>query len=113
MTGGEAMSGRVDDGLMAGDDAVREEYQAWLECEYEAWLERLRMTYESVAHCCYYRLEHDRGAAERVSMRVIARLLAKPRVLQYHGPPFSGRVSHLGPVGIAARQRGDAPAGTP
>jgi hypothetical protein len=106
------MSGIVDDRLIAGGAAVREEYEAWLESEYQAWLERLRMTYESVAHCCYYRLEHDRGAAERVSMRVIAGLLAKPRVLQYHGLPFSGRVSHLAQVGIAEWQRGEVPAGS-
>jgi DNA-directed RNA polymerase specialized sigma24 family protein len=111
MTGGAAMSGMVDDRLIAGGPAVREEYEAWLECEFQAWLERLRMTYESVAHCCSYRLEHDRGAAERVSMRVIAGLLAKPRVLQYHGLPFSGRVSHLAQVGIAEWQRGEVLAG--
>ena len=106
------MSGKVADRLIAGGPAVPEEYEAWLGREYQAWLERLRMTYESVVHCCYYRLEHDRGAAERVSMRVIAGLLAKPRVLQYHGLPFSGRVSHLAQVGIAEWQSGELLAGS-
>jgi DNA-directed RNA polymerase specialized sigma24 family protein len=84
----------------------------WLVREYEAWLERLRMTYEALTNCCYYRLEGDRGAAERVSMRVITGLLAKPKIFQYYGLPFSGRVAHLGELGIAEARSSVLPAGS-
>jgi DNA-directed RNA polymerase specialized sigma24 family protein len=96
----------------AGDPALRQEYEAWLVREYEAWLERLRMTYEALTNCCYYRLEGDRGAAERVSMQVITGLLAKPRMFQYFGLPFSGRVAHLGELSIAEARSGVVPAGS-
>lgn len=59
------------------------------------------MTYESVAHCCFYRLR-DRGLAEQVSLTVIAGLIERPRVFRHFGLPFSGRVAHLAELGIVA-----------
>jgi hypothetical protein len=67
---------------------------------YEEWLARLTMTYESVAHCCTYRLG-DRAQAEAVAVEVISGLLARPRVFRFFGLPFSGRVAHLAELGIA------------
>lgn len=73
---------------------------------YAEWLERVDMTRESIAYCCFHRLNRDRPAAERVSITVIAGLLARPRVFQYFGLPFSGRVAHLAEQGIAEALRG-------
>lgn len=61
------------------------------------------MTYESVAHCCCYRLR-SRGLAEQVSLSVIAGLIERPRVFRHFGLPFSGRVAHLTELGLAAAQ---------
>lgn len=68
---------------------------------FEEWLARLEMTRESIGYCCLHRLAGDRAAAERVSVEVVAGLLARPRVFQYFGLPFSGRVAHLAERGIA------------
>ena len=76
--------------------------------EYEAWLTRVEMTREAIANCCRFRLDHDVALAERVSVEVIAGLLARPRVFQYFGLPFSGRVAHLTEVGLARAQEGAA-----
>ncbi len=73
---------------------------------YAEWLERVEMTRESIAYCCFHRLQRDRAAAERVSVAVVAGLLARPRVFQYFGLPFSGRVAHLAELGIADAVRG-------
>jgi DNA-directed RNA polymerase specialized sigma24 family protein len=82
-----------------------------IDTEYAAWLERVDMTRESIANCCVHRLQGDRAAAERVSIEVIGGLLARPRVFQYFGLPFSGRVAHLAELGLARARDGAAPAG--
>lgn len=75
--------------------------------EYEEWLERLSATYNSVAHCCRYRLR-DRAAAEGVSMEVVAEMLARPKVFRYFGLPFSGQLATLAEPRIARIQQGMA-----
>jgi len=77
-----------------------------IDTEYAAWLERVDMTRESIANCCVHRLHGDRVAAERVSIEVIGGLLARPRVFQYFGLPFSGRVAHLAELGLARARDG-------
>lgn len=79
--------------------------------EYADWLERVKMTRESVAYCCFHRLQRDASLAERVSVEVIAGLLARPKVFQYYGLPFSGRIAHLTEMAIA-RATADTPGGT-
>lgn len=78
--------------------------------EYEEWLERLSATYNSVAHCCRYRLR-DRAAAEGVSMEVVAEMLARPKVFRYFGLPFSGQLATLAEPRIARIQQGMAMGG--
>lgn len=75
--------------------------------EYEAWLSRVRMICESVAYCCFHRLGRDAALAERVSVEVAAGLLARPKVFQFYGLPFSGRVAHLTERGIARASAGE------
>jgi hypothetical protein len=77
---------------------------------YEDWLERLEMTYESVAHCCAYRL-HDRALAERASLDVVAGLIARPRVFRHFGLPFSGRVAHLAELAMVEARAGRSSGG--
>jgi hypothetical protein len=67
---------------------------------YEEWLERLSATYNSVAYCCFHRLR-DREAAERVSVEVVAEMLARPKVFRYFGLPFSGQIARLAEPRIA------------
>lgn len=69
--------------------------------DYEAWLERVRMTHDAVAYCCFHRLGRNRVLADQVGVEVVAGLLARPKVFQYFGLPFSGRVAHLAEAGIA------------
>lgn len=73
---------------------------------YAEWLERVEMTRESIGYCCFHRLNRDRALAERVSVGVVAGLLARPLVFQYFGLPFSGRVAHLAEQGIARAAQG-------
>ncbi len=69
--------------------------------EYAAWLQRLDMTRESIAICCRRPLGGHRALAERVGVEVVAGLLARPRVFQFFGLPYSGRVAHLAEVAMA------------
>ncbi|HUR85475.1 MAG TPA: hypothetical protein VMY78_09030 [Solirubrobacteraceae bacterium] len=78
--------------------------------EYADWLNRVRMTRESVAYCCFHRLQRNAELAERVSVEVAAGLLARPKIFQYYGLPFSGRVAHLTEMAIA-RATEDIPGG--
>lgn len=72
---------------------------------YEEWLERLSVTYRSVAYCCFHRLR-DREAAERVSVEVVVEMLARPKVFRYFGLPFSGQVARLAEPLIAESRQG-------
>jgi DNA-directed RNA polymerase specialized sigma24 family protein len=72
---------------------------------YAEWLERLSATYNSVAYCCFHRLR-DREAAKRVSVEVVAEMLARPRVFRYFGLPFSGQVGRLAEPRIAEARQG-------
>jgi hypothetical protein len=72
---------------------------------YEEWLERLSATYNSVAYCCFHRLR-DREAAERVSVEVVAEMLARPRVFRYFGLPFSGQIGRLAEPRITRAMQG-------
>ena len=72
---------------------------------YEEWLERLTATYNSVAYCCFHRLR-DREAAKRVSVEVVAEMLARPRVFRYFGLPYSGQVGRLAEPRIAEARQG-------
>lgn len=74
--------------------------------EYADWLSRVCMTRESVAYCCLYRLGGNAALAERVSVEVVAGLLARPRVFQYYGLPFSGRLAHLTEMAIGRATAG-------
>jgi hypothetical protein len=74
--------------------------------DYEAWLERVRMTHDAVAYCCFHRLGRNRVLAEQVGVEVVAGLLARPKVFQYFGLPFSGRVAHLAEAAIARAAQG-------
>ena len=76
--------------------------------EFADWLDRVRMTRESVAYCCFHRLQRNAALAERVSVEVLAGLLARPKVFQYYGLPFSGRIAHLTEMAL-----GRAADGTP
>lgn len=76
--------------------------------EYAEWLERVEMTRESITYCCLHRLQGNRPAAERIGVEVVGGLLARPRVFQYFGLPFSGRVAHLAEQGIAGALRDSA-----
>lgn len=78
--------------------------------EYADWLSRVRMIRESVAYCCFHRLQRNAVLAERVSVEVVAGLLARPKIFQYYGLPFSGRVAHLTEMAIA-RAAEDIPGG--
>jgi DNA-directed RNA polymerase specialized sigma24 family protein len=88
------------------------EQQVDVEREYEAWLVRLSQTYASVMHCCRYRLGSP-ALAERVAVEVIAGLIARPKVWQYFGLPFSGRVAKLteGSLADAAERGARSPGG--
>ncbi len=77
---------------------------------YEEWLERLSATYGSVAHCCRYRLQ-DHAAAKSVSMKVVAEMLARPKVFRFFGLPFSGQLAKLAEPRIAQVQQGVAVGG--
>ncbi len=72
---------------------------------YEEWLERLSATYRSVAYCCFHRLR-NREAAERVSVEVVAEMLARPKVFRYFGLPFSGQIGRLAEPRIARARQG-------
>ena len=85
-------------------DEAATEFEQDLLPGYEEWLERLSATYRSVAYCCFHRLR-DREAAERVSVEVVAEMLARPKVFRYFGLPFSGQIGRLAEPRIArARQ---------
>lgn len=55
---------------------------------------RIDATYRSVTFCCIHRL-HDRALAERVGLRVVAGLIAKPTIFKFSGLPYSGRIGTL------------------
>ncbi len=85
-------------------DEAATEFEQDLLPGYEEWLKRLSATYRSVAYCCFHRLR-DREAAERVSVKVVAEMLARPKVFRYFGLPFSGQIGRLAEPRIArARQ---------
>ena len=85
-------------------DEAATEFEQDLLPEYEEWLQRLSATYRSVAYCCFHRLR-DREAAERVSIEVVAEMLARPKVFRYFGLPFSGQIGRLAePRIVRARQ---------
>lgn len=85
-------------------DEVATRSQQDLLPDYEEWVERLSATYNSVAYCCFHRLR-DREAAERVSVEVVAEMLARPKVFRYFGLPFSGQIARLAePRIVRARQ---------
>ena len=77
---------------------------------YEEWLERLSATYEAVAYCCFHRLK-DRTSAERVSVEVVAEMLARPKVFQYFGLPFSGQIGRLTEPRISRARQGEVGSG--
>ncbi len=79
---------------------------------YEEWLERLSATYRSVAYCCFHRLR-DREAAERVSVEVVAEMLARPKVFRYFGLPFSGQIGRLAEPRIARARQETTAGGDP
>ena len=93
---------------MRDEVAVRSEQD--LVPGYEEWLKRLSATYNSMAYCCFYRLR-DREAAERVSVEVVAEMLARPRVFRYFGLPYSGQVGRLAEPRIAEARQGTAVGG--
>ncbi len=85
-------------------DEAATEFEHDLLPGYEEWLQRLSATYRSVAYCCFHRLQ-DREAAERVSVEVVAEMLARPKVFRYFGLPFSGQIGRLAePRIVRARQ---------
>ncbi|PLS83887.1 MAG: hypothetical protein CYG60_20840 [Actinobacteria bacterium] len=77
---------------------------------YEEWLERLSATYEAVTYCCFHRLK-DRAPAERVSAEVVAEMLARPKVFQYFGLPFSGQIGRLTEPRISRARQGEVGSG--
>ena len=81
-------------------DEAATEFEQDLLPGYEEWLKRLSATYRSVAYCCFHRLR-DREAAERVSVEVVAEMLARPKVFRYFGLPFSGQIGRLAEPRIA------------
>lgn len=86
-------------------DEAATEFEQDLLPGYAEWLERLSATYNSVAHCCQYRLK-DRAAAEDVSIEVVAEMLARPKVFRYFGLPFSGQLATLAEPRIARVRQG-------
>ncbi len=95
-------------------DEAATEFERDLLPGYEEWLGRLSATYRSVAYCCFHRLR-DREAAERVSVEVVAEMLARPKVFRYFGLPFSGQIGRLAEPridrarqGITVERGGDA-----
>jgi hypothetical protein len=68
--------------------------------EYREWLNRLDMTYESVVNCCVSRLR-DRSLGEAAGLTILTGLLSRPKVFQYFGLPYSGRIAHLAEPEIA------------
>ncbi|GAC1309650.1 MAG: hypothetical protein NVS2B3_09310 [Vulcanimicrobiaceae bacterium] len=62
-------------------------------------------TYRSVSFCCLHRLD-DRVLAERVGLRVVAGLVAKPTIFKFSGLPFSGRIGVLAEHWIAEARAG-------
>lgn len=86
-------------------DEAATEFEQSLLPGYEEWLDRLSATYRSVAHCCRYRLQ-DRAAAERISMEVVAEMLARPKVFRYFGLPFSGQLATLAEPRIVRVRQG-------
>ncbi len=72
---------------------------------YQEWLTRLTMTYDAVLHCCQPRLDEPEQA-HSVALAVILGLLAKPKVFQYFGLPYSGRIAHLAEEQLAEIRRG-------
>jgi len=86
-------------------DEAATEFEQDLLPEYEEWLQRLSATYRSVAYCCFHRLR-DREAAERVSVEVVAEMLARPKVFRYFGLPFSGQIGRLAEPRIDRARQG-------
>lgn len=86
-------------------DGAATEFEQGLLPGYEEWLERLSATYNSVAYCCFHRLR-DRKAAERVSVEVVAEMLARPKVFRYFGLPFSGQIGRLAEPRIDRARQG-------
>ena len=93
-------------------DEAAMEFEQDLLPGYEEWLERLSATYRSVAYCCFHRLR-DREAAERVSVEVVAEMLARPKVFRYFGLPFSGQIGRLAEPRIARARQGTTAGGNP
>jgi hypothetical protein len=93
-------------------DEAATEFEQDLLPGYEEWLERLSATYRSVAYCCFHRLR-DREAAERVSVEVVAEMLARPKVFRYFGLPFSGQIGRLAEPRIARARQGTTAGGGP
>jgi len=75
---------------------------------YAGWVTRIEMTFESVCHCCRYRLAEHPGGPDRVGLDVVAGLIERPRVFQFFGLPYSGRVGHLAEISIAEVRAGRA-----
>ncbi len=65
-----------------------------LDLEYDAWFARVEATYAAVSFCCFHRL-NDRDLADRVGLRVVAGLAARPTIFRFTGLPFSGRIGAL------------------
>lgn len=86
-------------------DEAATEFEQDLLPEYEEWLQRLSATYRSVAYCCFHRLR-DREAAERVSVEVVAEMLARPKAFRYFGLPFSGQIGRLAEPRIDRARQG-------
>jgi hypothetical protein len=93
-------------------DEAATEFEQDLLPGYEEWLERLSATYRSVAYCCFHRLR-DREAAERVSVEVVAEMLARPKVFRYFGLPFSGQIGRLAEPRIARARQETTAGGDP
>ncbi len=91
-------------------DEAATEFEQDLLPGYKEWLERLSATYRSVAYCCFHRLR-DREAAERVSVEVVAEMLARPKVFRYFGLPFSGQIGRLAEPRIARARQGTTAGG--
>ncbi len=93
-------------------DEAATEFEQDLLPGYEEWLKRLSATYRSVAYCCFHRLR-DREAAERVSVEVVAEMLARPKVFRYFGLPFSGQIGRLAEPRIARARQETTAGGDP
>lgn len=72
------------------------------------------MTYGSVVNCCASRLR-DRSLGEAAGLTILIGLLSRPKVFQYFGLPYSGRIAHLAEPEIARLKelRPSSPAGAP